>query len=177
MKGGKQLHSQSNEAGVAGLSWQTDSFAGCFPSTIKPSAANCNLMREDYEHFLKYGTSLHGELFCDGVRVPRKDGMPHAAPLPAGPIPRQVGGMDADCPVWTLRDAAIGEFPPTFPELTVHVMITDGCGCQVHISCVSLLLSRSLVTPTHYVVRRAQDIWKGCSGWDWANESETSSCA
>jgi len=54
------------------LSWQTDSFAGCFSSTIKLSATNYNLMRrEDYEHFLKFGTSLHGKLYCDGVRVPR----------------------------------------------------------------------------------------------------------
>jgi len=48
--------------------------------------------------------------------------------------------MDADGPMWTLRDAAIEEFLPTFPELAVHVMITDGCGCQVLISCVSSLL-------------------------------------
>ena len=51
---------------------------------------------------------LHGELFCDGVRVPRKDGIPHTEPLPTGPIPRSVGGMDSDGPVWTLRDAEIG---------------------------------------------------------------------
>ena len=72
--------------GVAGLSWRTDSFAGSFPSTIKPSTANYNEMREDYEHFLKYGTSWRGELFCGGVRVPRKDGISHAAPLPVGTI-------------------------------------------------------------------------------------------
>ena len=64
-----------------------------FSSAIKPSAANYNLMREDYEHYLKYATSLHGELFCDGVRVPRKDGIPHTEPLRTGPIPRSVGGM------------------------------------------------------------------------------------
>ena len=119
--------------GVAGLSWRTDSFAGSFPSTIKPSTANYNLMREDYEHFLKFGTSWHGELFCGGVRVPRKDGIPHAAPLPVGTIPRQVGGVDSDGPVWTLRVAATGECLPTFLELAVNVVITDGCGCQVHI--------------------------------------------
>ena len=94
-----KLPPQPNVTGVAGLKWQTDSFAACFPSSIKPSAANYNLMRKDYEHYLKYGTSLHGELFCDGVRVPRKDGIPHTEPLPTGPIPRSVGGMDSDGPV------------------------------------------------------------------------------
>ena len=128
-----QCHSHADVVGVAGLSWRTDSFAGCFPSTIKPSTANYYLMREDYEHFLKFGTSWHGELFCGGVRVPRKDGIPHAAPLPVGTIPRQVGGVDSDGLVWTLRVAATGECPPTFPELAVKVVITDGCGCQVQI--------------------------------------------
>ena len=57
--------------------------------------------------------------------------------------------MDKDGPVWTLRDAAIEEFPPTFPELAVHVVITDGCGCQVKfLSSIHLLLlihSRALL--------------------------------
>ena len=86
--GGKATPMQMWLTGVAGLSWRTDSFAESFPSTIKPSTANYNLMREDYEHFLKFGTSWHGELFCGGVRVPRKDGIPHAVPLPVGTIPR-----------------------------------------------------------------------------------------
>ena len=87
-KGGKQLHSQSNEAGVAGLSWQTDSFAGCFPSTIKPSAANYNLMREDYELFLKMGPRCMASSSAMAFGSPAKMEYPHAAPIPAGPIPR-----------------------------------------------------------------------------------------
>ena len=34
---------------------------------------------------------------------------------------------------WTLRDAAPGEFLPTFPGLQVHLVITDGCGCHVYL--------------------------------------------
>jgi hypothetical protein len=56
------------------------------------AASNFNLFREDYEHTVKYGTSLHGELFWGGVRVPRADGEPHNEPLPCGAIPRHVGG-------------------------------------------------------------------------------------
>ena len=60
------------------------------------------------------------------------DGKAHAEPLPTGQIPRQVGGMDSDCPVWTLRDAEVGEIVPTFPGLAIHLVITDGSGSQVH---------------------------------------------
>jgi hypothetical protein len=51
------------------------------------------LAREDLEHVLKYGTSLHGEVFCLKVRLRRaeypgdKVGILHPAPLPKGRIP------------------------------------------------------------------------------------------
>jgi hypothetical protein len=47
-----------------------------FSTAIKPSADNYALFREDQEHIVKYGTSLHGECFCYGVRIPRHDGAP-----------------------------------------------------------------------------------------------------
>ena len=117
--------------GTRKVRWQTDSFVAMFSTAIKPSADNYALFREDHEHIVKYGTSLHGECFCDGVRIPRHDGAPHVAPLPDGTIPRHTGGMSGESRRWTLRDAAPGEFRPTFPELQVHLVITDGCGCQV----------------------------------------------
>ena len=104
-------------SGTQKVRWQTDSFVAMFSTAIKPSADNYALFREDHEHIVKYGTSLHGECFCDGVRIPRRDGAPHVAPLPDGAIPRHTGGMSGETRRWTLRDAAPGEFRPFFPEL------------------------------------------------------------
>ena len=60
---------------------------------------------------------------------------PMLCPFPLAPFrgKNKVGGVDSDGPVWTLRVAATAECLPTFLELAVNVVITDGCGCQVHI--------------------------------------------
>ena len=76
---------------------------------MKPSAANYNMAREDLEHVLKFGTSLWGEMFVNGMRLPRKDGARHKEDFPTGAIPRVDGMGDA---MWTLRDAAEREFAP-----------------------------------------------------------------
>ena len=60
----------------------TDSFFNLFGSDHKPSAHYYNLLRVDAEHFLKYGTLLHGKAFVGGKRVPMKDGAPHELVLP-----------------------------------------------------------------------------------------------
>ena len=108
-----------------------DSFAGMFGSNTKPSAAIYNMAREDLEHAIKFGTSLHGEVFCGKLRLCRHDGAPHKEALPVGRIPTKVGGMEEDGQMWTLRDAMPGEFLPTFPELELNLAITDGCSSQV----------------------------------------------
>ena len=69
------------------------SFAAIFTHLVKPSAANYNMAREDLEHVLKFGTSLLGEVFVNGVRLPRADGAPHKEALPSGPIPRVDGAV------------------------------------------------------------------------------------
>ncbi len=79
---------------VERVEFMCDSFVGIFSSNIKPSAAIYNLFREDQESALKFGTSLHGEVFCNGLRLRRTDGIPHTESIPDGRIPCKVGGMD-----------------------------------------------------------------------------------
>lgn len=108
------------------------SFAGIFSSGVKPSASIYNEAREDLKSALKFGTSLHGEVFCNGLRLCRQDGAPHKEALPSGRIPLKEDGMaDGGGRPWALRDAAPGEFVPTFPTNTVHVAISDGASSQV----------------------------------------------
>jgi hypothetical protein len=114
--------------GVRRVRFQTDSFAGVFSTKHKPSAHIFTLMREDFEHLIKFGTTLHGEVFCTGVRLRRADGKSHITPLPHGPLTRKDGLPDAS---WTLRDAEEGEFLATFPELKVNFVVTDGAMSQV----------------------------------------------
>ena len=59
---------------------------------LKSSALIYNNMREDLEHIVKYGTSLHGEVFIGGLRVRRANGKPHSEPLPEGFISQKVEG-------------------------------------------------------------------------------------
>ena len=55
------------------------------------------MQREDMEHYLKYGTTLYGEWFLDGKRLPRKDGKSflddkgEQLNLPVGPLPDRAG--------------------------------------------------------------------------------------
>ena len=105
------------------------------------------LFREDNEHIVKYGTSLHGECFCDGVRIPRHDGAPHVALLPDGAIPRHTGGMSGESRRWTLRDAAPGEFRPTFPELQVHLVSRTAADARLNYIVIPQILPSSVPHP------------------------------
>ena len=104
-----------------------DVFYGMFFSNHKASAHHYNMQRQDVEHFLKFGTTLHGEWFMDGERLPRKDEVAHKEPLPTGNQPNQAGNEDEGQP-WTLRDAAVKD--PDFPEMEQHIESTDGCSSQ-----------------------------------------------
>ena len=119
-------------AGVRRFKFKTDSFTGIFSTSLKPSALIYNKMREDLEHIVKYGTSLHGEVFIGGLRVRRADGKPHSEPLPEGFISQKVEGSPQVS--WTLRDAREGEIEATFPELEVNFVVSDGSLSQVKIS-------------------------------------------
>ena len=55
---------------------------GMFKAGYKPDARSYNVQREDIDHFLKHGETLHGEWWYEGKRIPRKGG--HLEPLPAG---------------------------------------------------------------------------------------------
>ena len=60
----------------------------------------------------------------------------------------ETGGMSGETRRWTLRDVVPGELRANFLELTVHVEITDGCSCQVHL--VELLFpDANPPTPPH----------------------------
>ena len=124
---------------VERVEFKCDSFVGIFSVGIKPSAAIYNKQREDLECALKFGTSLHGEVFCNGVRLCRQDGAPHREALPSDRIPCKVGGMEETGRLWSLRDALPGEFEPTFPTLKVHFAVTDGSSCQVFLFCSFLI--------------------------------------
>jgi hypothetical protein len=86
------------------------------------------MQRADQNHFLKHGTTIYGEWFLDGKRIPRKDAAAHTAPLPSG---RVFLNSDLDSEdVWRLADQD-GVLPPDFPGLDHDLAITDGCGYQV----------------------------------------------
>ena len=79
---------------------------------------------------VKYGTSLHGEVFIGGLFVRRADGKPHSEPLPEGVISQRVEGSPQV--TWTC-DALEGEVEATFPELEVNFVVSDGAMSQVKI--------------------------------------------
>ena len=103
-----------------------DVFYGMFSAGHKASAHHYNMQRQDIEHFIKFGTTIHGEWFMNGERLPRVDGKQHKAQLPTGNQPSRSGNEDGD--PWTLRDTAIK--PPDFPEMEQHIESTDGCAAQ-----------------------------------------------
>jgi len=118
-----------------------DVFFGMFGSNIKPTAEHYNMQREDMEHYLKYGTTLYGEWFLDGKRLPRKDGKSflddkgEQLNLPVGPLPDRAGNetMGGDC--WTLQDAPFESNEAAaraadFPGFEHHIERTDGSGGQ-----------------------------------------------
>ena len=80
-------------------------------SGFKPNARSYNVVMEDVCHFLKYGTTLHGEWFIDGQRVPLAYGRSHRQPLPPSMTERPV-------------------MKPDFQELARMEARTDGCPNQ-----------------------------------------------
>jgi len=133
---------------------QVDVFYGLFSAAHKPSAEHYNMQRLDAEHFLKFRTTLYGEWFINGVRIPKADGTKHAAELPSGNMPGPNGDEDGD--PWTLKDVedcqewAAGS--ADFPTMTDHLEITDGSGNQFQGETNLGRVVTSLVGPT--AVRR-----------------------
>ena len=82
---------------------------GMFKAGYKPDARSYNVQREDIDHFLKHGETLHGEWWYEGKRIPRKGG--HRETLPAGMEERE-------------REA------PWAPELKHALDVLDGCAAQ-----------------------------------------------
>ena len=80
-----------------------------FKAGYKPDARSYNVQREDIEHFLKHGETLHGEWWFEGKRIPRKGG--HREPLP--------DGMEERNPE-----------APWAPQLTHCLDVLDGCAAQ-----------------------------------------------
>lgn len=78
--------------------------------SYKPNARSYNVVQEDVDHFLKYGTVLHGEWFINKARVPLREGS-HQMQLPDG---------------LTERD----KLPPEFPEMQRRHSLHDGCASQ-----------------------------------------------
>ena len=85
-----------------------DVFFAFHKAGFKPSARSFNVVQEDIDHWLKYGSMLHGEWFVDGERCPGGD---HRLPLPEGLSERPVR-------------------PPDFPEMTGRRDKFDGCPNQ-----------------------------------------------
>lgn len=87
-----------------------DVFYAFHKAGFKPSARSFNVVQEDIDHWLKYGTMRHGEWFMGGERLPGGD---HRLPLPVGS---------------KLRNAS--RRPPDFPEMIARKDKTDGCPNQ-----------------------------------------------
>ena len=58
-----------------------DVFFAFHKAGFKPSARSFNVVQEDIDHWLRYGSMLHGEWFLNGERCPGGD---HRLPLPEG---------------------------------------------------------------------------------------------
>jgi hypothetical protein len=65
--------------------FQTHSFAGVFSTKHKPSAHIFTLMREDFEHLIKFGTTLHGEVICTVSGCATLTVSPTSGPFPTAP--------------------------------------------------------------------------------------------
>jgi hypothetical protein len=87
-----------------------DVFYAFHKAGFKASARSFNVVQEDIDHWLKYGTVRHGEWFMGGERLPGGD---HRQPLPASS---------------QLREAP--RHPPDFPEMDARKDKFDGCPNQ-----------------------------------------------
>lgn len=130
---------------------QTDAFYGLFGSDHKPSAHHYNLFREDAEHFLKFGSLLHGEGFVDGMRIPMKEiGHEHEFELPEAPnVDRDGNRVDIESR-YSLEDMSfdISYENASCAEVVHHIERNDGCGCQYQGKTNAGLVGRSLHGPT-----------------------------
>lgn len=129
----KKWGKRTEDEAVEVTKQRCDVFFGMFGANIKPTAEHYNMQREDMEHYLKYGTTLHGEWFLEGKRLPRKGGLAHRSSLPSGPMPGPVG--DENGGSWTLVDAAFvsdeaAAANADFPNMEHHLELTDGSGGQ-----------------------------------------------
>ena len=86
-------------------------FFSFFNAGYKPNARSHNVVQEDIDHFLKYGTFLHGEWFEGGARQPNGPTGEAREPLPS-----------------TLIEAPLA--PPVLPGYNRRLEVTDGCSCQ-----------------------------------------------
>lgn len=86
-------------------------FFSFFNAGYKPNARSHNVVQEDIDHFLKYGTFLYGEWFEGGSRYPGGPTGDGRLPLPD-----------------TLKEAP--QVAPVLPGYDRRVEITDGCACQ-----------------------------------------------
>ena len=86
-------------------------FFAFFNAGYKPNARSHNVVQDDIDHFLKYGTFLYGEWFEGGARCP---GGPTGDARP--PLPD------------SLSEAPLA--PPVLPGYNRRLEVTDGCGTQ-----------------------------------------------
>ena len=86
-------------------------FFSFFNAGYKPNARSHNVVQEDIDHFLKYGTFLHGEWFEGGMRCPGGPTGEARLPLPEA-----------------LSEAPLA--PAVLPGMDRELEVTDGCGAQ-----------------------------------------------
>lgn len=90
---------------------RVDIFYAFHKAGFKASARSFNVVQEDIDHWLKYGTMRHGEWFMGGERLPGGD---HRQPLPTSKS--------------KLREAP--RRPPDFPDMDSRRDKFDGCPNQ-----------------------------------------------
>lgn len=86
-------------------------FFSFFNAGYKPNARSHNIVQEDIDHFLKYGTFLYGEWFEGGARQLGGPTGEARLPLPSN-----------------LTEAPMA--PPVLPGYNRRLEVTDGCSCQ-----------------------------------------------
>lgn len=105
---GSRRRKQPASEGSAEYRQRVDVFFAFHVAGFKPSARSFNVVREDIDHWLRYGSFRHGEWFTSGQRCPGGD---HSQSLP---------------PELTERPAQA----PDFPEYLVALDVADGAPTQ-----------------------------------------------